>query len=338
MGSRRATIVDVGLMAGVSTKTVSRVFNDQPNVSDDVRLRVRAAAKALDYHPNVLAQALVRRRSNLIGLVHENPSASYVVELQRGVLSRLREGRYRLVVIPVTSVAAREHEILGLLRSAALDGVVLSPPASDNLRVLSDLTAAGIRFGRIAPTLSLEAGPSNTMDDVAASRQMAEHLIGLGHRRIGIIQGHPAHPASEARMQGYAEAFAAAGIPLVPDHVEQGLFTRPSGYEAANRMFDKGWGPTAILSQNDDMAVGTLMAARERGLDVPKDVSVVGFDDSEVSRITWPTITTIHQPVQEMAASATDMVIAQLEGTEVTMHREHPYELLIRQSSGPPRA
>lgn len=334
-GSRRSTIVDVGLKAGVSTKTVSRVFNDQPNVSDDVRRRVRAAALELDYHPNVLAQALVRRRSHLIGLVYENPSPSYVVELQRGVLDRLRQGRYRLVVIPVTSVADREDEIVGLLRSAALDGVVLAPPASDNLRILADLTSAGIRFGRIAPTHSLETGHSNTVDDVAAAREMAEHLIGLGHRRIAIIMGDPTHPSSMARMRGYGEAFTAAGIVVPPDHVEQGLFTRESGYDAAQRIFDKDWRPTAILAQNDDMAVGALMAARERGLIVPEDLSIVGFDDSEVSRITWPTITTVRQPVFEMAASAADMVIAQLEDIEVPARRHHGHELLVRRSSGP---
>ena len=334
-GSRRSTIVDVGLKAGVSTKTVSRVFNEQPNVSEDVKQRVRAAALELDYHPNVLAQALVRRRSHLIGLVYENPSPSYVVELQRGVLERLRETRYRLVVIPVTSVADREREIVGLLRSAALDGVVLAPPASDNLRILEDLSAAGIRFGRIAPTRSLEAGPSNTVDDVSAAREIAEHLIGLGHRRIAIIQGDPTHTSSAVRMIGYGQAFAAAGIAMSSDRVEHGMFTRESGYDAAVRIFDGPNPPTAVLAQNDDMAVGALMAARERGLNVPGDVSIVGFDDSEVSRITWPRITTIRQPVFEMAVSAAEMVVQQLEAEAVSMRRDHPHQLLVRESSGP---
>jgi LacI family transcriptional regulator len=329
--------VDVGRRAGVSTKTVSRVFNEQPNVSEAVRLRVRAAALELDYHPNVLAQALVRRRSHLIGLVYENPSPSYVVELQRGVLDRLRLDRYRLVVIPVASIAGREDEIVGLLRSTALDGVVLAPPASDNLKILAGLTSAGIRFGRIAPTHSLDAGPSDIIDDVAASREIAEHLIALGHRRIAIILGDPTHPASTARTRGYDEAFAAAGIVIPPDHIEPALFTRESGYVAAQRIFDKGLSPTAILAQNDDMAVGALMAARERGLSVPEDLSIAGFDDSEVSRITWPTITTIRQPVFEMAASAADMVIGQLAGGEFPRLREHGHELLVRRSTGPAR-
>lgn len=258
-----------------------------------------------------------------------------MVELQRGVLDRLKLNHYRLVVIPVASIADRADEIVRLLRSTALDGVVLAPPASDNLKILAGLTSAGIRFGRIAPTHSLEVGPSNIIDDVAASREIAEHLIALGHRKIAIILGDPTHPASAARTRGYGEAFAAAGIAISPDHIEQGLFTRESGYVAAQSLFDKGLSPTAILAQNDDMAVGALMAARERGLRVPEDLSIAGFDDSEVSRITWPTITTVRQPVFEMAATAADMVIGQLEGSEFLRLCDHEHELLIRRSTGP---
>lgn len=329
-------MVDVGRHAGVSMKTVSRVLNNEPNVTDDIRRRVRESAEALNYHPNVLAQALVRRRSHLIGLVYENPSPSYVVELQMGVLDRLRDERYRLVVIPVSSVSEREAEVVGLLRSAALDGVVLAPPASDNPRILNDLAAAGIRFARIAPTHNLEAGPSNLVDDVAAAREAAEHLLRLGHREIAIIKGDPTHASSVRRMEGYEQALARAGVSLRPDLVEQGLFTRDSGHAAALRLIGLPRPPTAILAQNDDMALGALMAARERGLRAPEDLSIVGFDDSEVSRIAWPSITTIRQPVFEMAVEAADMVLAQLENGEVRMHRVHPHRLIVRGSSGPP--
>lgn len=335
---RRTTMVDVGHHAGVSMKTVSRVLNNEPNVTDDIRRRVRESAEALNYHPNVLAQALVRRRSHLIGLVYENPSPSYVVELQMGVLDRLRHERYRLVVIPVSSVSERAAEVVGLLRSAALDGVVLAPPASDNPRILKDLAAAGIRFARIAPTQDIGAGPSNLLDDVTAAREAAEHLLKLGHREIAIIKGDPTHASSLMRMEGYELAFAQAGANIRPDLIEQGLFTRDSGHSAAVRLLGLPHPPTAILAQNDDMALGALMAAREQGLTVPDDLSIVGFDDSEVSRIAWPSITTIRQPVFEMAVAAADMVLAQLEKGEVRMREVHPHQLIVRESSGPPPA
>ena len=333
---RRTTIIDVGRQAGVSSKTVSRVFNNEPHVSDDVKRRVRAAADSLNYHPNMMARALVQRRSHLIGLVYEKPSPSYVVDLQMGVLDRLRDERYRLVVIPVSSVSEREGEVVGLLRSAALDGVVLAPPASDNERIMTDLTAAGIRFARIAPTRLIDMAPSNLIDDVTAAREIATHLIELGHRDIAIIKGDPTHASVEARLIGYSQALHAAGLSIRLDRVESGLFTHDSGYAAARRLLDQPDRPTAILSQNDDMAVGALIAARELGLSVPGDLSIVGFDDSEVSRIAWPSITTVRQPVYEMAVAAADMLIAQLEGQPAEMLRRHSHELLIRQSSGPP--
>lgn len=332
---RRATIVDVGRHAGVSAKTVSRVFNGAPHVSDAIRERVHAVARELNYHPNVLAQALVRRRSHLIGLVYEKPSASYVVELQRGVLERLQDERYRLVVFPLSSIAQKPNELVGLVRSAALDGVVLAPPASDNIQILEDLSAAGISFARIAPTRRLDLEPNNMIDDVAAAREIAEHVIGLGHRKLGIIKGDPSHAATEARLLGYGQAFHAAGIAMRLDWVEQGLFTRESGHAAGLRLLQGRDRPTAILAQNDDMAVGALLAARELGLDVPRDLSIVGFDDSEVSQISWPRITTVRQPVFEMAAAAADMVIAQLDGRDFASNREHFHQLVIRESAGP---
>jgi len=335
---KRTTIVDVGRLAGVSAKTVSRVLNDEPHVSPAVKQRVREAADALDYHPNVFAQALVRRKSNMIGLIYENPSPSYVVELQRGVLERLTNERYQLVVIPIRSVQEHAGEVVGMLRSAALDGVVLAPPASDNPIILNQLKDARILCARIAPTRMIDVAPSNLIDDVAAAREIADYVIGLGHREIAIIRGDPTHASTEARMLGYMQAFSKAGIELRLERIEPGLFTFDSGLAAGRDIFTRGDRPTAILAQNDDMAVGAMMAAREFGLSIPDDVSVVGFDDSEVSRITWPRLTTVRQPVFEMAIAATEMLIAQLEDREVTARITHPHELLIRESAAPPRS
>lgn len=334
--TKRTTIVDVARVAAVSTKTVSRVFNDEPHVSEAIRKRVRAAADTLDYHPNVFAQALVRQRSHLIGLVYENPSPGYVVDLQMGVLERLKGERYRLVVIPVQSVADNARDVVGLLRSAALDGVVLAPPACDHPLILAQLAEAGIRFARIAPTRLLDHGCATLIDDVAAAREVAAHLLALGHRAIGIIKGDPSHAASEARLVGYAQAFHDAGAPLRLDLIESGRFTFDSGHAAAGRLLDRADRPTAILAQNDEMAVGAMTAARELGLAVPGDLSIAGFDDAEVSRITWPRLTTVRQPVFEMAVAATAMLIARLDGTDAGSSTEHGHTLLVRESTTAP--
>ncbi|WP_277968978.1 LacI family DNA-binding transcriptional regulator [Sphingomonas echinoides] len=335
---KRTTIVDVGRHAGVSTKTVSRVFNDEPHVSDAVKQRVRASAAALNYHPNVFAQSLVRRRSHLIGLVYEKPSASYVVDLQMGVLERLKGERYRLIVIPVQSVQENGAEIVGLLRAAALDGVVLAPPASDHLQILAQLDGAGIRYARIAPSRQLDLGSSTLLDDVAGAQAIAAHVLALGHRDIAIVRGDPDHAATHARMKGYAQAFAEAGCGVRDDRIETGLFTFDGGYAAGHALLDRADRPSAILVQNDEMAVGVMLAARERGLSIPDDLSIAGFDDAEVSRIAWPRLTTVRQPVFEMAIAATDMLIADLEDRKLQAHTHHDNTLLVRDSTAPPRA
>jgi len=330
--------VDVGRHAGVSTKTVSRVFNDEPHVSEDVKRRVRASAEALNYHPNVFAQSLVRRRSHLIGLVYEKPSASYVVELQMGVLERLQGERYRLIVIPVQSVHDNASEIVGLLRSAALDGVVLAPPASDHPLILRQLAEAGIFFSRIAPSRQLQLGCSTLIDDVAGAQAVAAHILALGHRDIGIVKGDPGHAATDARLIGYGHALRDFGCEMRLDWIDTGFFTFDGGLAAGRRLLAREDRPTAILAQNDEMAVGVMLAARELGLSIPGDLSIAGFDDAEASRIVWPRLTTVRQPIFEMAVAATDMLIDQLEGRDVLQRIEHSNQLLIRDSTAAPPA
>lgn len=330
------TIMDVARVAGVSSKTVSRVLNNEPHVKSALRERVMHAVTSLNYHPNVNAQGLVRRRTYLIGLVYENPSPSYVVELQRGAIERLTGERYRLIVLPTSSVEENAEQIVPLLRAAAVDGVVLPPPACDSRIVLERLEAIHMPFTRIASVLFPQIGPRIGMDDAAAAREIAEYVIGLGHRDIAIIKGDPTHRSTSERMRGYAAALSAADVRVRLDWIEDGLFTFASGQEAARRLLERPDRPTAILAMNDDMAVGATMMAREMGIEVPTELSVTGFDDSEVSRITWPRITTIRQPVFEMTRDATDLLLAIMEGRPHREEIHHGHELLIRQSTAPP--
>jgi len=335
---RQATIVDVGRAAGVSTKTVSRVLNGSPNVTEEMRRRVRDAAEAVNYHPNMLARALVSRRSHLIGLIYDNPSLSYVTELQRGVLAGLEGSAYRLVVLPISSATEQdERMVVGMARSAGLDGAVLAPPVSDKPHILAGLAAAGIACARVGPAEADLQAPGAMIDDVAAAREATAYLIGLGHHAIATIRGIPGHAAVSARFRGYREALAEAGLALRPELVGDGLFTQASGTEAALRLLDTPMRPTAMFAQNDDMAVGAIAAARHLGLTVPDELSVIGFDDSEVAAICWPALTTVHQPVFGMAANATGMVLARLKGGEHPPRRQHPHQLRLRGSTAPPR-
>ena len=323
----------------MSPKTVSRVLNDEPFVKDAVRDRVKAVAKELNYQPNIAAKGLITRRSFIIGLTYERPSPSYVVELQRGVLERLADERYRMIILPFRDVCARRDDFIAFLRSAALDGVVLAPPGSDELEVLDQLDAAKIRYGRIAPQLSPERGASSLMDDTAAAREVAEHLLALGHRRLAVILGDATHRSSTARSEGYAQAFAAAGIAMDDVCVEQGDYTFISGEAAMQRILARpGPRPTAILAQNDDMAVGAMTMAREAGLAIPEDLSVTGFDDSDIARLVMPKLTTVRQPVFDMAVTATDGLLALLAGEATPAPVMHAHQLLVRQSTAAPKA
>lgn len=316
---------------------MSRVLNDEPHVKVAVRDKVKAIAQELNYHPNVNAQGLISRRSYLIGLTYERPSPSYVVELQRGALQRLAGERYRLIVLPYPNAVADPEGLVSLLRTAALDGVLLAPPSSDLVPVLDALDRAAISYARIAPHLEPGRGACASMDDVAAAREIARHVIGLGHRHLAVILGDPTHYASEARLTGYRQAFAEAGIDFGEVRIEQGDFTYESGEAAMLRILSGGRRPTAVLAQNDDMAVAALMAARDHGLSVPDDISIAGFDDSDVSRLAWPRVTTVRQPVSEMASMATDGLLRLLAGEDPGPPQVLHHELLIRQSTAAPR-
>lgn len=326
-------------MAGVTPKTVSRALNDAPHVSEAVRRKVKEAAAALDYHPNLAAQSLIARRSYLIGLTYERPSPSYVVELQNGALGRLENERYRLVVLPFNHVASRPEELGKLLLRAGLDGVLLAPPACDQPVLLDMIERQRLPYARITPHSDLDRGLVVAMDEVAAGHTVAAHMLSLGHRRVGIILGDPSHAASRGRLEGYRQAFDEAGVPIDDSLVGTGDFTYDVGYRVALELLDRAVRPTAILAQNDDMAVAAIAAARDLGLSVPQDLSVAGFDNSEVSRTAWPPLTTVHQPVREMAWDAANRLIAMLDGdadSGAPRRRDHLHELLVRASTAPP--
>ncbi|MDK2761924.1 MAG: LacI family DNA-binding transcriptional regulator [Sphingopyxis sp.] len=328
-------------VAGVTPKTVSRALNDAPHVSEAVRQKVKAAAEELDYHPNIAAQSLIARRSFLIGLTYERPSPSYVVELQNGALGRLEDGRYRLVVLPFSHVASRPEELGRLLLRAGLDGILLAPPACDQPALLNMLERQKLPYARITPHSELDRGIVVTMDETAAGQAVAAHLLSMGHRLIGIVLGDPSHAASMGRMEGYRRAFSELQVPIDESLIVTGDFTYDVGYRVARTLLIRSPRPTAILAQNDDMAVAAIAAARDLGLAVPHDLSVAGFDNSEVSRTAWPQLTTVNQPVRQMAWDAADRLIAALDGKSdgtAPLRRDHAHELLIRASTAAPGA
>jgi len=335
--SSKITIHDVARQSGVSIKTVSRVLNREPNVKADTRDRVQAAVTALKYRPNISARSLAGSKAYLIGVFFDNPSPGYITDVQLGAIARCREEGYHLIVEPIDSAGDVEDQVAPMLATLRMDGVILTPPLSDHPVVLAALEQEGVPYVRIAPGGDLERAPWVSMDDRLAAYEMTKHLIGLGHRDIGFIIGHPDHGASHLRHKGFMDAMADSGLTVKPGRAEQGHFSFRSGFEAAERLLTSDDRPTAVFASNDDMALGVMAVANRLRLNVPETLSIAGFDDTPGAKITWPQLTTVRQPIAAMAGAAADMLL-----TGVTWEEGEPppskvldFELVIRESTGP---
>jgi LacI family transcriptional regulator len=334
------TIQEVADLAKVSPKTVSRVINNEPRVRTDTRDRILQAIEQLNYRPNLNARGLASNRSFLIGLFCEKPG-DYLSEFQAGAVARCRESSLHLMVEPwdVDSPLI-ERQIDTLLGQLRLEGVILLPPLSDHPVVLKKLHEASIPIVRIAPKNHVSRTPSIGIDDYAAARQITSHLVNLGHRRIGFMLGRPEHGATEQRYRGFVDEMRDHQLPIDSDLVQTGNFVFGDGLICAERMLRAAAPPTAIFASNDDMAAAAISMARKIGLDLPGQLSVAGFDDAPVAGMIWPELTTVRQPVAEMARIAADLII-QLEprrnGWPERMPRQLlAHELVIRNSTARP--
>jgi LacI family transcriptional regulator len=329
----RVTIKDVSRMAGVSIKTVSRVLNKEKYVRDETRQKVEAAVAALNFSPSLAARTLAGSRSFQIALIYDNHSPYYIHAVQEGVWSRCKEEGVRMLAQPVDiESSALAQEIGGLIDETHVDGVILSSPVTDAPAALEELERRGIRFVRISPGTNHALTSSVFMDDAQAADDMTTYLINQGHRRIGFVIGHPNHMASDQRHFGYRRALDRAGIAYEPRLVRPGEFDFESGMAAAEALLKLPNKPTAIFASNDDMAAGVLSYAHRIGLDVPHDLSVAGFDDTPLAQLVWPPLTTIRQPVRELAYAATSQLFA---GDEAVVHQRLGHELLVRGSTSP---
>ncbi|HQS98580.1 MAG: LacI family transcriptional regulator [Novosphingobium sp. 16-62-11] len=331
--SERSNIRDVAAKAGVAVKTVSRVLNGHPYVSADTKARVEEAMRALDFRPSVAARILSGAKSNQIALIYDNHSPYYMFQIQTGCWDFCRANNIRLLAQPVDVADPQVGEqVRGLVSETHVDGIILSSPVTDCDPVLRALEAMDIPFVRISPGTNHALTSSVFMDDAQAADDMTTHLINAGHRRIGFIKGHQNHMASDDRLFGYRRALDRAGISYDPVLVCDGEFDFDSGTRGGNALLDLPNRPTAIFASNDDMAAGVLAIAHDRGINVPAELSVAGFDDTTLARTVWPPLTTIHQPMIELARTATEILIA---GGDIS-HRRLPHTLVERASVAPP--
>jgi LacI family transcriptional regulator len=343
----RATIRDIARLAGVSVATVSRVLNDRPDVSAGTREAVLRHVRARNFTTNRSARALSVGRTGLVGFTVPNASAEYFTLILSGATEALYEQDMRVVLCPTLHEHERELTLLDRLMHGTTDGAILLLPTetSDELKALQyrhelkALQAHGFPFVVADPRYPLDEGiPAVSAAHWAGAKAATDHLLTLGHRRIGLITGERGWSATEERLNGYQTALAGAGVLPTPELVVDGDFIMESGYTAANELLDLSEPPTAIFASNDNMAVGAMRAARERGLQVPADLSIVGFDDSQQASLVTPSLTTVRQPLEELGRTAVSLLIRLLDGQRVEALRvELATRLVVRDSTAPPR-
>ena len=340
-GEKPPTINDVARLASVSKKTVSRVINNSPLLNEDTRGRVEKVINQLGYVPNPQARALALRRNSLVGLIHDNPDAQTVINVQQGILDALHDTDFGLVVRRVDRTSPRMlDDLRNFLERQRLFGVVIMPPLSENdalARLCDDL---GVRYTRMGSAELDDPDHLVASNDREAVGEAVAYLIEQGHQRIGLIEGpHGFRSAAERRL-GFEDALRAAKIKLPRSLVAEGSYTFESGARAGNLLLDLVPRPTAIFASNDEMAAGMLHAALQRGLQVPQDLSIVGFDDTAIAAHIWPPLTTIRWPTISMGRSAALKIVGDI--IDPDSHGDEPsmfISTLVRRSSvAPPKA
>ncbi|MDO3385217.1 LacI family DNA-binding transcriptional regulator [Gilvimarinus sp. SDUM040013] len=335
----KPTIKDVAKLAGVSFKTVSRVVNNEGTVGQDLQDRVWKAIKQLNYSPNLSARGL-RGAASSIGFIYDNPNSNYVIDMQRGILDECRKQGYELVIHPCD---AKNHsiiqEVLDMIDRSRIGGLVLTPPISENQDILKAIAERDVKFVRVLSGSSApdELSPCVYIDDRNAAYAITEHLINLGHQDIAFLGGDEEHQSSGERLEGYKKALIDHNIKFSDRRVLPGSYSFESGVERTRMLLSSpGVRPTAIFACNDEIAAGTLFAARIQGVDVPNRLSIAGFEDSPFSRQAWPNLTTAAQPTSTIAQKAANLLIKSLRnGKKVESEGFYP-ELIVRESTQAP--
>jgi LacI family transcriptional regulator len=343
---RRPTIKDVAERAGVSLKTVSRVINNETSVMQATRTRVLQAISELDYEPDRSARALRSSTPFVIGLVYDNPNPYHIIGVQNGVLAACRETGFDLQIHPCDASSPLLADELGeWVRRSRLAGLVLTAPMSESADLVNALAARGVRLVRIiAATEDPKDGHACVyVDDRDAAYEITEHLVQLGHQRIGFLWGGAQHRSSGERYAGYEAALKDYGITLDKHLVVPGDYTFDDGFRGARRLLALREPPTAIFGSNDEIAAGVLAAAKSAGMNVPYDLSIAGFEDSPFSKQSWPALTTAKQATEDIARHAARLLIS---GVREDAYDDHPIpmhnqgfvpQLVVRGSTAPMR-
>ena len=332
-----ATIRDVARASRVSVATVSRVFNESPRVSEATRLRVVKAATRLGYWPNGTARSLITNRTHALGVLLPDLHGEFFSEVIRGIDSAARQRRLHLLV---SSYGAASDDLLAALRTVRgrVDGLIVMAPDVDGPPLIR-ACAYGRPIVLLNPGRTVRGCDAISIDNVTGAREIVDHLIGLGHRRIATVTGPHRNMDARLRLEGYRVALRVAGIVAQRGYELSGDFSEASGYEAGRAALALDPRPTALFVSNDKMAVGVLRALTADGVRVPDEIAIAGFDDIEMSEHLDPPLTTVHADAYRLGECAVERLMRLMSSPEIEGKRHEilPTTLVIRESCGSSR-
>lgn len=331
------TLKEIARLAGVHPSTVARVLNDDPRqrVSEEVRARILAMARDHGYQPNHLARSLRTKRSMVIGTVIPDIANPFFAVMFRGVEDTLAASGYSVILANTDDEMAREQGSITMLRGRQVDGLIIATARREDPTIAA-LTLAGFPF--VLVNRHTDPIPSNAVvpNDYAGAASAIEHLISLGHRRIAHIVGSDEMSTGHTRLRGYLDTLQRHHLPVDPDLIVRGNFRASGGSEAMRRLLDLPQPPTAIFAVNDLAAIGAMQTIEDAGLQIPRDISVVGFNDLSTVFGGTLMLTTVRLPLHGMGKAAAARLLAQIAGEAVSPEPVViPVELVIRQSTGP---
>ncbi len=330
----KPTINDVAAAAGVSKKTVSRVINKSPLLNAETRAKVEQVIADLGYVPNPQARALAMGRNFLIALIHDDSNSELVLAAQQGVFEAIRDTEYALVVRPIDR---RSPEMLGELRRfleiQRPAGVLLLPGAAELEVIVDACRDIGCSYVRMGATELDEPSKLVASNDREAAADAIGYLVALGHKRIGLVAGPDEAGTAQQRELGYLDAMADHDLDRGPALIASGDYSFESGVSAGRLLLEVSPRPTAIFAANDAMAAGVIHAAHAWGISVPQDLSIIGFEDTQIAAHIWPPLTTVHVPAAVMACGAVFKMIYPDQAE--TLPADFRLEMVTRSSTAP---
>jgi LacI family transcriptional regulator len=330
------TIKDVARLSGVSSMTVSRVINGSARVSPETRQRVERAIAELGYVPSRLARGLIRQKTGTLALIVPDVANPFFTLIVRGAEDVARRAGYRMILADTRADLTIERDVIEEMLAHRVDGIVIAPVSDRSKGHLQRLGRYGVEFVLIDRTVSSIESDVVTGDNAGGARRLADHLISLGHRRIGLITESDDVSTARDRRQAYEAALAAAGLPHDPSLIVRSTVDPPGGFQGMRRLFELDEPPTAVFTVNNLVALGAIEAVRAHELEVPDDIALVCFDDIEYASRLYPFLTVMAQPAETLGTLGTQLLLERIEGRAPEQPRlvVLPAQFVVRRSCG----